>query len=64
MIAADKSQHREQVNALLALPQVLKTEDGRILRIRVWEPRADFCKLVTVKIEAIVLPALPPAPEA
>ena len=45
----------DQTNAAIKIPRVgLTCEDGRVFRVRSWEPVVSIGKLVTIKIEVIV----------
>jgi hypothetical protein len=45
----------DQTNAAIKIPRVgLTCEDGRVFRVRSWEPVVSTGKLVTIKIEVIV----------
>lgn len=47
----------DERSALIALPRELKTDDGRVLRIRTWAPRLEVGAIPFVMVEAILIPA-------
>jgi hypothetical protein len=51
----EKTNSLDQTNAAIKIPSVgLTCEDGRVFRVRSWEPVVSIGKLVTIKIEVIV----------
>ena len=45
----------EELNRLMAIPKVLRTDDGRKLLIKAWSPSAVVGELTTVTVEAWIL---------
>ena len=47
-------EYYRQINEGIALPKVLKTDDGRVLHISCWTPRAPVHGRLSVTVEAFI----------